>query len=62
MVGHGFVGFVFALFRFVFQLAVDADAFTEALGQRFFAVHVQQLVFKGRTAAVDYKNVHGILR
>ena len=40
------------------ELAVDADALAQALGQQAAGLGIQQLVFQRRAARVDYQNVH----
>ena len=38
--------------------AADADTLHQPLGQHGFAVHIDQLILEGRTAAVENKNFH----
>ena len=41
------------------ELAVDADALAQTLGQQHAGLGIEQLVLQGRTACVDDENVHG---
>jgi hypothetical protein len=41
--------------------ALDADPFQQALGQHRAGLHVEQLEFDRRTAAIDYQNFHRAL-
>ena len=62
MGGHGHIDGVQHLLAFhlglVGELAVDADALAQALGQQGAGLGVQQLILQGRTAGVDDENVH----
>ena len=60
--GHGHVDGVQHLLALhlglVGELAVDADALAQALGQQGAGLGVQQLILQGRAASVDNQNVH----
>ena len=43
------------------DVAVNADALAQALGQNFLGIRVQQLILQGRAACVDNQNFHGNL-
>ena len=62
MGGHGDVDGVQHLLALhlglVGELAVDADALAQALGQQSTGLGIQQLILQGRTAGVDDENVH----
>ena len=60
MGGHGHVHRVDGVLAggLVGELAVDADALAQALGQHLLVVGVQQLVLQGRAAGVDDENFH----
>ena len=54
VIGHGhFPADHPAVPRFVGELAVDADALAHALGEHLLALHVDELILKGRAACVD---------
>ena len=59
--GHGHVGLFDGLLAggLVGELAVDADALTQTLGQNLLSLRIEQLILQGRTAGVDYQNIHG---
>jgi len=42
----------------VLQMAVDAYALAQTLGQNFLRFHVDELILEGRTACVDNKYLH----
>ena len=44
--------------RGVLEVAVDADALAQTLGQDVFGLHVDQLILQGRAAGIDDKNFH----
>ena len=44
--------------RAVLQMSVDTDALAETLGHELFGLHVDELVFEGGAACVNYKNFH----
>ena len=44
--------------RGVLEVAVDADALAQTLGQNVFGLHVDQLILQGRAAGIDDKNFH----
>jgi len=44
--------------RGVLQMAVEADALAQALGQDVLGLHVDQLILQGRAAGIDDKNFH----
>ena len=60
--GHGHIHSVQGLLALhlglVGELAVDADALAQALGQQHAGLGVEQLILQGRTACVDDENVH----
>ena len=56
--GHVLVEHGLAVLGLVGQVAVDADALAQTLGQELLALHVQQLVLQRGGAAVDNKNFH----
>ena len=61
VVGHVTVGVVDVLTGGgVLDVAVQADALAQALGQNFLGIGVQQLILQGRAACVDDQNFHGI--
>ena len=57
MGGHGHVHrvqlFLAGQLGLIGELAVDADALAQALGQQLAALGIQQLIFQGRAARVD---------
>ena len=59
--GHGHVGRLDGLLAggFVGELAVNADALAQALGQNLLGLRVEQLILQGGAAGIDHKNVHG---
>ena len=59
--GHGHVGVLDGLLAggLIGELAVQADALTQTLGQDLLSVGVEQLVLQRGAAGVDDKNVHG---
>ena len=61
MSGHGNVGLFHRLLALglVGELAVDADALAQALGQHLLGLGVEQLILQRGTAGVDYQNIHG---
>ena len=65
MGGHGHVNGVqlrLALdLGLIGELAVDADALAQALGQQSAGLGVQELILQRGAASVDYKYVHGNL-
>ena len=40
------------------ELAVDADALAQALGQQVAGLGIQKLILQGRAASVDDENIH----
>ena len=40
------------------ELAVDADALAQALGQQRAGVGIEQLILQGRASCVDDQNIH----
>ena len=61
VVGHVTVGVVDVLTGGgVLDVAVQADALAQALGQNFLGIGVQQLILQGRAACIDDQNFHGI--
>ena len=59
--GHGHVGVLDGLLAggLIGELAVQANALTQALGQDLLSVGVEQLILQRGAAGVDDKNVHG---
>ena len=59
--GHGHVGLLDSLLALglVGELAVDADALTQALGQHLLRLRVEQLILQRGAAGVNYQNIHG---
>ena len=55
---HGVQGLLALHLGLVGELAVDADALAQALGQQHAGLGVEQLILQGRTACVDDENVH----
>lgn len=61
VVGHVAVGVIDVLAGGgVLDVAVDADALAQALGQHFLGIGVEQLILQRRAACVDHQNFHGI--
>ena len=61
MVGHITVGVIDILTGGgVLDVAVQADALAQALGQNFLGIGVQQLILQGRAACVDDQYLHNI--
>ena len=62
MGGHGHVHSVQDLLALdlglIGELAVDADALAQALGQQHAGLGVQQLILQRGTARVDNQNIH----
>ena len=62
MGGHGHIDGVQDLLALhlglVGELAVDADALAQALGQQRAGLGIEQLILQGRAASVDDENVH----
>ena len=57
--GEGAVGFVnLACVGSVLDVTVDTDSFSVTLSENLFICHFDELVLEGRTACVDYENVH----
>ena len=57
--GHVLVEDLLALHqRGVLQVAVDADALAETLGQHGLGLHINELILQGRAACVDDENFH----
>ena len=46
--------------RSVLEVAVDADALAEALGQNGLVVHVEKLILEGGASGIDNQNFHSI--
>ena len=63
MGGHGHIHGLQRLFSLnlglVGELAVDANALAQALGQHDAGIRVHQLILQGRTSGVDDENFHG---
>ena len=55
---HGVQGLLALHLGLIGELAVDADALAQALGQQHAGFRVEQLILQGRTACVDDENVH----
>ena len=62
MGGHGHVNGVLLFLTgdlgLVGELAVDADALAQALGQQVAGLGIQKLILQGRAASVDDENIH----
>ena len=55
---HGVEHFLALYLGLIGELAVDADALAQALGQQDTGLGIEQLVLQRGTACVDDKNVH----